>query len=178
MKILSIFLSVLLFCCSFTSCSVESEPEISINELKEASDVCVCISTFSRYEQEEKDGFVYKTVDVLHFEQWQIDALGKKITIIEKDTQYIEKENGYIVFLNKTNEDGVYELSYGKSGVIVGNELTPLDRRLKKDVEECFGGNIRGFEEWFKANYTSYNVSGKLKEDSTVETTKNASTFS
>ena len=135
--------------------SNKSAEAITLEELKENSDVCIYISTTQIYENKNQEGQEYTIVNVIPVTEWQIKYFTGDITIIEHGKSHIEPDKVYIAFLSKSENDDEYYLNYGKSGIFTLDygKVKPLDYKMKKEVKTQWDNKYENFEVWFSENY-------------------------
>ena len=129
--------------------------KVSLQELRNSSELCVYIATDEIYKPQRKETKVYTKVETIPISEWQLEHLEDNITIIEDDISYIEPERVYIVFLSKSENGDDYYLSCGKSSIFILDygKIKPLDYKMKNEVKTHWNNDINTFEEWFSENY-------------------------
>lgn len=129
--------------------------KVSLQELRNSSELCVYIATDEIYKPQRKETKVYTEVETVPISEWQLEHLEDNITIIEDDISYIEPDRVYIVFLSKAENDDEYYLSGGKSGIFTLDygKVKPLDYKMKKEVKTQWDNKYENFEVWFSENY-------------------------
>lgn len=181
MKSFKVLLALLILLSCITSSvvivnEVETYDDLSVDYLKENSEICVLICTeignyeFNGDEKEytnlspidpnevtvEKNGDYYITLFAVQRASTLSD-IEPEITIVQRDKQIIKKNGMYFVFLNKIpGEDNCYELSCGESSVIFlkdGQKLQPMDKRLKYSFKYDVGESVPDFDKWMCDNY-------------------------
>lgn len=206
-----ILLVLVLSCMFFTSCKNSSSLQgITVNnslqtnsentstqfqKLVDESDCCVIVSVNPKekdeFDSKEINGEYYTDVKVESFSEYPevFDIFPERITVIQKGSAFLEEANQanrtrfYYLFLNKTEDENTYYLTYNKSGAIETdfNYLYPLDKGLTEDLNEKFTHKRHKpdllFRVWITSEYEFSEVMYETFESSIKDvTTENTAT--
>lgn len=174
MKKISLLL-VLVFVCTFSSCTVNDtsnignktdvldveNPEINLDYLIKNSQLCYVVSGNKKYDEEKickdviKDGKMYMTRIITACSN--SDNKDTAITIVQSADSYVDLNGINILFLNEEpNEEGVYTIVGGSSSVIhvyKPGKIQSDNQYLQKDIKERFDGEFQDFNDWFMDYY-------------------------
>ena len=144
----------------------------SIQELKQKSDYCLLVSTFTtkttgmcgNTDQSitwppnvttiKKNGKYY--IEVFIHSRGEQPIKDHIITIIQENKAYIKAERQYLLFLKKNEtEDNCYYIVDEPNGIIeiTKTKLKPINKKMKKIIKTEIGKNYDDYADWFMENY-------------------------